>query len=163
MDRFRYLTAQNSTASDVGLLILRVVMAVTFISYGSWHVLDIGISNLAENMGGAGVPLPQVAAPYLAYLELIGGFLLLPGVFSRLISAGLVVVMGGALIWVHWGEQIRMEDDGSGIALALLLGAVTLTMAIVGPGRMSVDHLITKRFSSPRPLPMTSATTRGSV
>jgi putative oxidoreductase len=145
MERLRYLTEQTSTANDVGLLVLRVVVAVIFVRHGWGDVFDSGVSNNVEAQRSIGIPLPEIAAPYSAYMQLLGGALLIPGLFSRVISAGLVVVMSGALIWVHGTEQIPIGPDGSGSGFAMIMGAAALALLFTGPGRLSLDHLIAAR------------------
>lgn len=145
MERLRYLTEQTPTVNDAGLLLLRVVLAVIFIRHGWGDVFDVGVSENVENYRGVDIPLPELSAPYTAYMQLLGGALLIPGLFSRLVSAGLVVVMSGALIWVHAGDQIPTGPDGSGSGFAMIMGAASLALVLTGPGRLSLDHLIATR------------------
>jgi putative oxidoreductase len=149
MERLRYLTRQTPTLNDAALLFLRAVVAVIFVRHGWADVVDTGMTDNVELFRGADIPLPEVSARYTGYLQLFGGALLVPGLLSRLISAGLVVVMAGALIWVHDGQQIPIGPDGSGSGFAMAMGAASLALVLTGPGRLSLDHVIATRAAGP--------------
>lgn len=149
MERFRYLTEQSPTVNDVGLLVLRVIVGVIFLRHGWADVFDSGVSNNVEIQRSVGIPLPELAAPFSAYTQLIGGALIIPGLFSRVISAGFTIIMAGALIWVHGSQQIPIGPDGSGSGFAMAMGAASLALLLTGPGRLSLDHLLASRAGSP--------------
>lgn len=147
MERLRYLSEQSPTLNDAGILVLRVVTAVIFIRHGWGDVVEAGVSTNVENYRGAGIPIPEVSAYFTAYTQLVGGVLLAVGLLSRVAAAGMAVVMAGALIWVHAGEPIPMGQDGSGSGFALAMGAASVALLLVGPGRLSVDHLLAGRIT----------------
>lgn len=129
--------------SDVGLVVLRVAVGIVFIAHG-WGdaTQDGGAGANVENYRGAGIPLPEVAAWYGAYVQLIGGVALLFGVLTRLVCAGLAVVMAGALIYVHAGEPLVMAPDGSGSGFAFAMFASSLALLGTGGGGLSVDRVL---------------------
>ena len=142
MRHLRLLIDAPSAMADVGLLLLRLAVATVFIVHGWGDVFDAGVSNNVENYRDAGIPLPELSAPYTAYIQLIGGFLLGFGALSRPLAAGLVVAMAGALIYVHSGEPLTIQPDGSGFGFAFIMGAASLALLLLGPGRYSVDRLV---------------------
>ncbi len=62
-------------ATDIGLLVLRLAVAAVFIAHGWGDVFEAGVSTNVENYRGAGIPLPELAAPFAAYVQLFGGIL----------------------------------------------------------------------------------------
>jgi putative oxidoreductase len=142
MRQLRLLIDAPSAMADVGLLLLRLAVATVFIVHGWGDVFDAGVSNNVENYRDAGIPLPELSAPYTAYIQLIGGFLLVFGALSRPLAAGFVVAMAGALIYVHSGEPLTIQPDGSGFGFAFIMGAASLALLLLGPGRYSVDRLV---------------------
>ena len=142
MRQLRLLIDAPSAMADVGLLLLRLAVATVFIVHGWGDVFDAGVSNNVENYRDAGIPLPELSAPYTAYIQLIGGFLLGFGALSRPLAAGFVVAMAGALIYVHSGEPLTIQPDGSGFGFAFIMGAASLALLLLGPGRYSVDRLV---------------------
>ncbi|GAB3656722.1 DoxX family protein [Actinocorallia lasiicapitis] len=160
MDKLRYLAEQFPSANDAGLLVLRVVTAVIFIVHGYGDISQPGgVTSNVGNYENAGIPLAAVAAPFTAIVQFFGGILLVAGLLSRAICAGLAAVMGGALVFVHAGESIPIGPDGSGSGFAMIMGAASLALLLAGPGRFSADYAIAKRFAGPL-RPVTTATLR---
>ena len=145
MGKLRYLAEQVPVANDVGMLVLRVVVGIVFVVHGAGDIFEAGVSSNVENYREAGIPLPELSAPFAAYVQFLGGLALIAGLFSRLVTLGMVVVMAGALIFVHAGEQIPIGQDGSGSGFALIMGAASLALVLAGPGRISLDYLIATR------------------
>ncbi|MGH3912174.1 MAG: DoxX family protein [Pseudonocardiaceae bacterium] len=132
--------------TDTGLLVLRLAVAAVFIAHGWGDVVEAGVSTNVQNYQDAGIPLAAVSAPFTAYLQLFGGILFLFGALTRPISAGYVLVMAGALYFVHYGESLVMGQDGSGSGFAFMMFAASLALLIAGPGRFSIDHLAASRM-----------------
>ncbi|MGH4016656.1 MAG: DoxX family protein [Pseudonocardiaceae bacterium] len=135
----------SPVVTDAGLLVLRLAVAAVFIAHGWGDVFEAGVSANVQNYQDAGIPLAAVSAPFTAYIQLFGGILFLFGVLTRPISAGFVIVMAGALFFVHLGESLVMGQDGSGSGLAFIMGAASLALLLAGPGRFSIDHLFATR------------------
>ncbi len=135
----------HPVVSDVGLLVLRLAVAAVFIAHGWGDVFDAGVSTNIQNYQDAGIPLAAVSAPFTAYIQLVGGILFLFGALTRLISVGFVIVMAGALFFVHLGEPLVMGQDGSGSGFAFIMCAVSIALLLAGPGRFSIDHLFAAR------------------
>jgi putative oxidoreductase len=143
--KLRYLAEQVPVANDIGLLVLRAIGGIIFVVHGAGDIFEAGVSSNVENYRQAGIPLPELSAPFAAYVQFLGGLALIAGLLSRLVTLGMVVVMAGALVFVHAGEQIPIGQDGSGSGFALIMGAASLAVVLAGPGRFSLDHLIATR------------------
>lgn len=123
------------TSRDLGLLILRAVVGVTFVAHGVDKLVDLAA---AERLfDGAGLPAPSVVAPAIAVLEAGGGLLLIAGLATPLAAALLAGDMAGALLTVHIDQGFFVESGG--FELVLLLGGACLTLALAGAGRFSAD------------------------
>jgi putative oxidoreductase len=145
MEKLRYLAEQVPVANDISLLVLRAIVGIIFVVHGAGDIFEAGVSSNVENYREAGIPLPALSAPFAAYVQFLGGLALIAGLASRLVSLGMVVVMAGALVFVHAGEQIPIGQDGSGSGFALIMGAASLAIVLAGPGRFSLDYLIATR------------------
>ena len=135
----------HSTGADAGLLILRLAVAAVFIAHGWGDVFEAGVSTNIANYQQAGIPLAAVSAPFAAYIQLFGGILVAFGILTRAISVGFIIVMLGALVFVHPGEALVMGQDGTGSGFAFIMCAASITLLLAGPGRFSLDHVLTTR------------------
>jgi len=144
---------------DAALVALRCAAAAVFVAHGAGDLFDAGISANVDNYTGAGIPLPALSAPFAALVQFFGGLALIVGLLTRPVAAGLTVVMGGALIWVHRGESLVMGQDGSGSGYAFAMGAIALAILLLGPGRFSADHVLASRLRqrSGAPVPRTGS------
>jgi putative oxidoreductase len=87
-----------------------------------------------------GIP-PELQFP-IALAELIGGILLVTGVLTRISAAVFSVILLGAIFHIRWENGFFISQGGWEWDLAML--AVTLSIIVVGPGRVSISHLIKK-------------------
>lgn len=63
------------------------------------------------------------------------------GLCTRVIAAIQCIVMGVAIISVHWG---KFSNDTDGIEIPLYYFLMLLSLAILGPGRASIDGLFAR-------------------
>src|SRR5450755_392491 len=119
------LFADKEKNLDRATLVLRLVLAAIFIGHGYQKVFGMGVSNVAGFFGTLGVPMPRVAGPFIAYLELLGGVAILLGGFTRVFALLLACDMLGAIILVHGKngffapKGIELVFGNFGMALAL--------------------------------------------
>lgn len=125
------------------LLVARVLLGVIIAAHGVQKFFDWGIAGTAESFAGMGVPLPQVSAVVAATIELVGGVLIALGAFTPVAGIAVAFVMAGAAIFAHIGNGLFATDGGWELVAAI--GVAALTLAVVGPGRFSVDHALTSR------------------
>ena len=77
---------------------------------------------------------------HAAALIFFGGLALIVGLLVRPAAAVLAFTMAVAIFAVHIGNGLFMSNDGYEFGLALL--AVSISLAISGAGRASVDRLL---------------------
>ena len=135
-----YPEAKNilSKGQDISLLLSRLVLAYGFYTpaMNKWSDIDT-ISVWFESIG---IPMPVLNAYLAATTELLGVVLLSLGLFTRLISLPLIVVMVVAIAAVHLPHGFAADENGFEIPLYYLL-FLTL-FASFGAGRFSLDHLL---------------------
>jgi putative oxidoreductase len=87
-----------------------------------------------------GIPFPTLNAYMAATTELLGVILLTLGLFTRLISVPLIVVMIVAIMTVHLTHGFSAGDNGFEIPLYYML--FLSIFASFGAGKFSLDHLL---------------------
>ena len=131
------------------LLVTRLTLGIEFISTGWGKVQHL--DKVTAYFGELNIPLPALNARLASLTELCCGVLLLSGLLSRLASLPLIVTMLVAIATAKGSEL-----DGV-VALTGFLEwtyiVLLLVVAVEGPGRLSVDYLLGRRFPDPTPLP----------
>jgi putative oxidoreductase len=98
------------------------------------------INAIADWFGSMGIPFPTLNAYMAASTELLGVILLTLGLFTRLISIPLIVVMIVAIATVHLGHGFSAGDNGFEIPLYYML--FLALFASLGAGKLSLDYLL---------------------
>lgn len=122
----------DTPSQSVGLLPLRLVIALVFIMHGGQKLFVYGIPGTSEAMRGMGIPLPEVAAIIVTAVELFGGLAILAGFYTRWAALLLVGDMAVAIVAVRLKGGF-FAPAGFEFELTLLAGA--LTPALLVPGR----------------------------
>lgn len=131
-------------AGDTGLLILRVVVGLVFFMHGGQKLFVQGLPGVAAFMLRLGVPLPPVAAVFITLLELVGGALLIVGLFARAVGLLIAIEMLVAMGLVHIRNGFFLHGNSNGVEFALTLSAASCVLVLLGAGRWSVDGWRTK-------------------
>lgn len=127
---------------DFPSLIMRLILAYGFYMPAKMKWANMqGIASWFESLN---YPLPVLNAYLAATTEALGVVLLIVGLGTRMISIPLIIVMLVAIATVHLGNGFDAGDNGSEIPLYYIIMLVNLL--IIGPGRISLDYLISKRI-----------------
>jgi putative oxidoreductase len=115
--------------------LLRIVTALLFMEHGAQKLLgfppsDHGSPELLSLLGAAGI------------LELVGGFFILIGLFTRPIAFLLSGEMAVAYWMAHAPKSIYPALNGGDAAI--LYCFIFLYLAMAGPGALSVDGAASK-------------------
>jgi putative oxidoreductase len=135
--------AQRTDRHDIALLLLRVMIGVVFIVHGAQKLFGMfggrGLDAAAASMAGSGLEPGMFFAVLASVLEFGGGLLLVIGLLTPLVGLLLAAEMVVAIIVVT-GKNGFVVPGGLGYEFNLVLIAVTLALAIAGPGRLSLDY-----------------------
>src|SRR5574341_685532 len=127
---------------DLGLLILRIGLAVVFIAHG-WPKLK-GIGMVTGFFKQLGIPLAPAAAWLVALLETVGSALVVAGLGTRILAAMFVIDMLVAIVKARIGMAKAAFAGGNAIGwefeFALLVGA--LALVFTGAGAYSLDAVL---------------------
>jgi putative oxidoreductase len=128
-------------ATDLGLLVLRLVVGLTFAAHGAQKAFGwfegigwVGWQGIMERLGFR--PFVLFAAISTG-AELIGGVLLAVGALTPLAAMILVGQLIVIIARSHWANGFWNKANGYEFPLALLGG--TVAIGLVGPGAFSLD------------------------
>lgn len=119
---------------------LRLVLAAGFSEAArmKWEAMPAVI----EWFGTLGYPAPAFLAYLVSGVESAGVVLLALGLFTRLISVPLMIIMLTAIFTVHLSNGFECSNNGFEIPLYFLMMLGVLFSS--GSGRFSLDHLFFK-------------------
>ena len=132
-------------------LVTRLVMGQAFYQTGSGKIENF--ANTVSFFTELGIPMPEANAFFVSRLEFWGGLLLLVGLATRLVAAGLASTMVVALATADRAtflDALRGTGEGgltdvTPFVYLLLLGWLVLA----GPGAVSLDALVARWLDRP--------------
>ena len=120
---------------DAGAVILRVVAGLIIFKYGLEIFSADKMKGYFDWLTDLNFPAPEAMVYIGKICELVGGFLMALGLFTRLAAIPLLVTM--SVIGFVMGEPEFLAADGS-----ILLLLIFLHFLFVGPGKLSLDHIL---------------------
>jgi len=129
---------------DFGLLLIRLVIGVLFIGHGAQKLFGwfggYGLKGTGGWFESIGMKPGVTVALFAGLSELIGGLLLALGLLTPL--AGLIIAgtMVIAIVKVHGPNGLWSTSNGYEYNLTLL--AVSIGIALIGPGQYALDAFL---------------------
>ncbi|HEX2557798.1 MAG TPA: DoxX family protein [Nitrososphaera sp.] len=128
--------------AQYGPLPVRILAGIAFMSHGLPKLSNVaGAEDFFANM--IGLP-PEMALP-VGLLEVIGGIALLAGALTRVASILFIIEMIGSTIVAKLSRGFV-----GGYELDLLLMAISVSLLLTGPGRISIEWNVLKRELFPK-------------
>jgi putative oxidoreductase len=125
-------------------LVGRITLGVLFVSTGWGKVHNL--AKVSAYFTELGIPFAGIQAPMVSFIELIGGALLVIGLASRIAALPLMGSMAVAILTAQ-RENVHGLPDLFGL-VEWTYFALLLWVAISGPGKMSLDHVLFERSAS---------------
>ena len=130
--------------TDLGLLALRLVLGAVFLAHGAQKAFGAfggpGFGGAAGFIGSMGFRPARFWTALAVGGELAAGFLFLLGLLTPLAGLLVLATMAVAIAKVHGPKGFFVQNGGFEYNLVLIIAAVAL--AAVGPGALSLDHLL---------------------
>ena len=125
-------------------LALRLPLGIIFIAHGAQKLFGAfggyGLEGTGQWMASVGLQPGYLMALLAGSAEFFGGIALMLGLLVRPSAAVLAFTMLVAIFTAHIDKGLFMSNNGYEYALALL--AATVSLALSGAGRLSVDALL---------------------
>ncbi len=151
----------------VALLPIRLLMAYEFAKagLGKFGASDSLYGDVPQWFAGTADSFPFPVSLFsvefnwfmVTWVEILGGFSLLFGLFTRFWAFSLLVVTFVAIFGVHWPESwdslsqlwkgYAITNKGFGnYRVPLLFAAMLFPLIFLGAGKASIDNFLTKKF-----------------
>jgi putative oxidoreductase len=131
----RFDLTTQATRPAIGLLILRLIFGVAFMLHG-WGKIQSPFSWM-----GPDAPVPGFLQFLAALSEFGGGLAMILGLLVPLATLGMAITMVvAAYTHISKGDEFK-----GGWEMAAIFFAISVALMTVGPGRFSLDYLISKR------------------
>ncbi len=124
----------NRTA-PYAALVLRIALGAMFLAHGLLKLLVFTPAGTAQFFASVGFPA-WTAYPVIA-AEVLGGAMLVLGVFPRWVAAVLTVELIGATT-VHLGNGWMFSNQNGGWEYPVFLALASLTLALLGDGALAL-------------------------
>jgi putative oxidoreductase len=135
---------ESSTRSDIGLLILRLVVGGLLAGHGSQKLFGWfrgpGLKGMAGWLESLGLTPGTPWAIAASISEFGGGVLTTLGFLHPLGPLGTIGAMIMATVKAHWGKPIWANKGGA--ELPVINMATALALTLTGPGRFSLDYVL---------------------
>jgi len=135
----------DSTRIDLAAGLLRTGLGVMFIAHALLKYYVFTLPGTAQYFESLGLPGALGYATFAA--ELIGGVMLVLGVYTRAVALALVPVLLGAT-WAHLGNGWTFSAPKGGWEYPAFLTLAALVVGLLGDGRYSIGAQIGRTRSA---------------
>ena len=110
-----------------------------------WGPRALGMEAFSSYIASLGIPFPVALAWIAAFAELVGGLLILVGLFTRAAAIFTGITMGVALLMVHIPAGFPTRTIGTAYTVGeytVVLLVASLALIFLGAGKLSLERAI---------------------
>ena len=145
---------------NYSLLLARVILGIVIAAHGAQKLFGwFGGFGFDGTMGffTGTIGLPSIIAVLIILAESVGMVALIFGLFSRILSSAVILIMMGAIATTHGAFGFFLDwsgtQGGEGYEFHLLVIALASVISLNGAGSYSIDAAIKNRLQKARRFP----------
>lgn len=124
--------------------LLRVSLGILFLAHGLLKVFTFTLPGTAQFFSSVG--LPGFMAYVVTPMEIVGGLLLIVGLYSRWVALALFPILLVATVKVHGASGWLFTNEGGGWEFPAFFAVTTLVQFLLGDGAFALHtRLFAKR------------------
>jgi putative oxidoreductase len=139
-DKATRLLEQLQRVEWIGPLVVRVVFGYFWLETGIAKVHNL--DGFTQRFVGWGIPFPAFSAGLSAWTELVGGLLIMLGLFTRLVCIPMLINMAVAVTLVVSANLMSFDDYVE--ADEIVYSLIFFWLLISGPGKASLDTWVAR-------------------
>lgn len=124
---------------SVALGLIRMFVGLVFVLHGLQKLFVYHYAGVVGMFHQIGIPAPGISAALALAAELVGGFLLLTGLYTRLAAIPVAFMMFVAITQVHLHAGFFAQSGGFEYPLTLLVASIAFVVG--GSGAFALDNL----------------------
>jgi putative oxidoreductase len=135
----------NPWHANIALLLGRLAIGGCFVTHGLGKLGLVGTGNMqgfVDWLKSLGVPMAEIQARMAMLSEITGGSLLALGLLTRPACLLLIFTMIVAGRLGHKGAGYLITNNPPGAEYTINLAAICAVFFLVGPGVISLDHVL---------------------
>ncbi len=121
--------------ASLGALLLRLSLGVMFIAHAWLKYFVFTLPGTAQFFASVGFPGPLAYVVFAA--ELVGGAMLVLGVYARWAALALLPILLGATT-VHWGNGWVFDSKGGGWEFPVFWAVALVVQSMIGDGALAL-------------------------
>ena len=148
----------SSPATQFNPVVLRLGFGIILITHGIGRfnvgpfASENGVAGFAGFIGGQlGIPAPLFFAWVVTLVEVVGGVLILLGLFTRYVAGLAAIDMFVAMVLFHLPRGFSAYAN-AGYEYTMMLTLVGIALILSGPGALSLERALFGRELLPKPL-----------
>ena len=126
----------DTKTAPYAALLLRLTLGILFLCHAYLKIFvftPAGTAGFFQSIG-----LPAALAYVTMTWETLGGFALILGLWPRLVAIGMVPVLLGALVTVHWANGFFFSNPNGGWEYLAFWIAAQMALALTGDGALAL-------------------------
>ncbi len=125
----------DTRTAPYAALLLRVSLGIMFIAHALLKYVVFTLPGTVKFFESLGLPGPLAYVTFAA--ELVGGLLILGGIYARWVALALVPILLGAT-WAHIGNGWVFSAPNGGWEYPAFLVVAALVLALLGDGKFAL-------------------------
>ena len=136
-------TTLDPTTAPYAILVLRISLGLLFLAHGCLKVFTFTLPGTAQFFESVGLP-GWMATP-VAIIEIVGGLLLISGIYTRWVALSLFPILLVATFKVHGANGWLFTNKGGGWEFTAFFAIACIVQFLLGDGAYAIGSILNRQ------------------